>query len=315
VRAHDGKDDTTVADKPRRPHEGLESQLLVRGSFQLATSLGIHKLLVQADEFRDIRLVDKLRGPEQVVWITRGHSADLSGPDPSRDIVLRIPDAALSRMSQLNVALFLAVLNGHVELDETVLCLSGVAGSQRLDMLFVTNPKRDFPWFQKGDIGLVASREFAAIVEIALRLAAEGREGRPIGTIFVLGDPDILEPYLRQLILNPCKGHPRRARSIHNPASFETIRELAALDGAFIVSKKGVVESAGTYLDAPVRRTTLPSGLGARHAAALAITEATDAIAVVVSSSSGTVTVFHEGTAILELEKPQPLPRSRAPSA
>jgi DNA integrity scanning protein DisA with diadenylate cyclase activity len=50
----------------------------------------------------------------------------------------------------------------------------------------------------------------------------------------------------------------------------------------------------------------LREGLGARHASAAAITAATPAVAVVVSESSGDVTVFHRGQAILELEKPEP---------
>ena len=76
--------------------------------------------------------------------------------------------------------------------------------------------------------------------------------------------------HLRQLMLNPLKGHAQTARSIHNPDLLETLRELAAMDGAFVVSRRGVVDSAGTYLDAPVGRGRLRPGLGARHAAALA---------------------------------------------
>jgi diadenylate cyclase len=97
-------------------------------------------------------------------------------------------------------------------------------------------------------------------------------------------------------------------RNIHNPSFFETLREFAALDGAFVISEKGVVESAGTYLDAPLKRGVLRRSLGSRHAAAAAITAVTHAIAIAVSASSGTVTVFHEGRAILELEKTRTSP-------
>jgi DNA integrity scanning protein DisA with diadenylate cyclase activity len=103
--------------------------------------------------------------------------------------------------------------------------------------------------------------------------------------------------------LNPCRGHTQRERNIHNPDFFETIREFAALDGAFIVDKSGVVRSAGTYLQTPPKQFKLRSGLGARHAAGLSITTVTEAVATVVSASSGTVTIFHEGGAVLELER------------
>jgi diadenylate cyclase len=87
------------------------------------------------------------------------------------------------------------------------------------------------------------------------------------------------------------------------------LREFAAIDGAFVVSNRGVVESAGTYIDAPIKNAKLYAGLGARHAAAVAITVETDALAIVVSASSGTVTVFRKGQAILELERPLSQPK------
>jgi DNA integrity scanning protein DisA with diadenylate cyclase activity len=148
------------------------------------------------------------------------------------------------------------------------------------------------------------SNELARLIAIALRLSGEGREGRPIGTVFVLGGGDELSPYLRQLVLNPGEGHPRRSRSIHADDFFETIREFAALDGAFIVNETGVVEAAGVYLEVPRKRIRLPQGLGARHSAAAGITAATTAVAVVVSESSGTVTTFRGGRPVLTLEKP-----------
>ena len=114
----------------------------------------------------------------------------------------------------------------------------------------------------------------------------------------------ILSAHLRQLILNPLKGHPQAARSIHNPDFLETLRELAAMDGAFVVNRRGVVDSAGTYLNAPVGQGRLSPGLGARHAAALAITTVTDATAVVISASSGTVSVYDGGETVLELDAP-----------
>jgi DNA integrity scanning protein DisA with diadenylate cyclase activity len=269
--------------------------------------LGIPRLLVQADELRDFHLVDQLRESEQVIWLTRG-GVEFPLADEGSDVILQLPGTRLTQMSQLKIALLLSVMNKQVDLDDSVVCLSGVAGSERIDALLIANARRNFPWFRERDIddihSLFATREVAQLIDIALRLAAEGREGRPIGTIFVLGDEEQLEPYLRQLVLNPCEGHPQRERSIHRPDFFETIREFAGLDGGFIVNRRGVVHSAGTYLDAPTKRARLRRGLGARHAAALSVTAVSDAIAIAISASSGTVTVFHEGRPILELERP-----------
>lgn len=293
-------------DSQTKQSEHVESRRLVECAFALARGLGITKLLVQADELRDIRFVEKLRETELVVWLVRGDK-ELPLSDKHNNKVIAIPDVALTRMSQLKMGMLLAILAEYVVHDESILCLSGVAGSGRLDTMLIANPQRDYPWFRKQSVEAAqesfATRELMRVIDIAMRLAREGREGRPLGTVFVIGERETLAPYLRQLVLNPCEGHPQKSRNIHDDSFFETLREFAVLDGAFVVNNRGVVESAGTYLDARVPKSKIRSGLGARHTAAAAITAKAAAIAVVISESSGTVTVFHEGKAILELER------------
>ena len=36
-------------------------------------------------------------------------------------------------------------------------------------------------------------------------ITEEGREGKKVGTAFIIGDKDLLKPYLKQLIINPIK--------------------------------------------------------------------------------------------------------------
>ena len=296
----------SAAKEPGNRRENLESRRLVRFAVELARSLEIKKLLVQADELPDIRTIERMTSGEVIIWLIRDGS-EFKGSGEEGEILLHIPEVPLSRMSQIHLGLFLAVINNLVSLDESIICLSGVAGSKRLDTLQLTNPRRDFPWFEHENFEesqpLIRTKEFARIVDIALRFAAEGREGRPFGTTFVLGNPDELRPYLRQIVLNPCIGHPHRSRDIHNPDFLESLREFALMDGAFVVNAKGIVESAGTYLDAAAHRISLKPGLGARHTSAAAITAQTDSVAVVVSESSGTVTVFNDGSIVFELEK------------
>ncbi len=287
--------------------EGRESRRIVDIAFELARELSIGTLLVHAEDGRDTRLFATRRRDERLIWLVRARRQSELPPPEGRDIHLQVPDVALTRVSPAGIGLFLSVLHGHVGLDETVICLSGMVGGKRLDTLILTNARRDFPWLDDprlaSEFPAIVSKELARILDIALRLAAEGREGRSIGTIFVIGEPDDLEAHTRQMILNPCAGHPKRKRSVHDPEFFETLRELAAIDGAFVVDPRGVVHSAGTYLDAPTRDLTLAEGLGARHAAAAAITRVTTCTSVAVSESSGAVTVFHGGRTILRLER------------
>ena len=293
------------------PSEASESQILVASAFELARNLEIPRILVLADLLTDRRTIERARQNETVIWLTHGGERESYPEIRAGDACIALPPTALGRLDQVKLGLTLAVLQRHVDVDTSVVCLTGVAGSKRLDMLAVINPSRAFPWFRDHQLanvdGKLLSREFVRLLEIAIRLSAEGREGKPIGTTFVLGDINDIERYTRQLIFNPCKGHARSVRNIHNPEFLETLRELAALDGAFLFDKRGVVARAGSYLNAPAsKKVRVRRGLGSRHVAAATITAHTDALSIVISESSGNITVFAQGAVLLELEKRPP---------
>ena len=138
------------------------------------------------------------------------------------------------------------------------------------------------------------------VLDLCVELAREGREGRKIGTLFTVGDEEQVLKYSRCLILDPLLGHPDNLKKIDNAAMRETVKELAQLDGAFIVSEQGVILSAARYLEAPSEKVKLPLGLGARHVAAAAMSLNTRAVSVVVSSSS-IILVFENGEIIAEI--------------
>jgi diadenylate cyclase len=127
----------------------------------------------------------------------------------------------------------------------------------------------------------------AELVQLAVELAREGREGRKIGTLFVLGDPARLLARSRALILDPLHGHPSELLHVARPDFRESVKELAQLDGAFVVADDGTFVSAGRFVEVDLSDgANFAPGLGTRHAAAASITRATGAIAVVVSQSS-----------------------------
>lgn len=141
---------------------------------------------------------------------------------------------------------------------------------------------------------------FGPLIELAVEIAREGREGRRIGTLFTLGDHEAVLAHSRPLILDPLVGHPGAARHVADPNLRGTIKELAQLDGAFVVDADGVFVSACRYLDAAGLAVDIPFGLGSRHIAGAAITVTTGAVAVVVSESS-TVRVFCHGKLMGEI--------------
>ena len=138
------------------------------------------------------------------------------------------------------------------------------------------------------------------VVVLAVEIAREGREGRKIGTLFILGDVPAVLRRSKPLILDPLAGHPDEKKRITSHDVRETLKELAQLDGAFVISDDGVAVSACRYLDATSEGVTLPLGLGSRHMAAASVTRHTKAVAVVVSESS-VVRVFNNGELVCEI--------------
>jgi diadenylate cyclase len=138
-------------------------------------------------------------------------------------------------------------------------------------------------------------RTLEEVIQLAVELAREGREGRKIGTLFVVGDVENVLAQSRSLLLDPLYGHPTESLRVDLPEFRETVKEFAQLDGAFVLGDDGVFVSAGRYIDVEVSSPSnfLP-GLGTRHAAAASISRTTAAIAVAVSQSS-VVRVFARG--------------------
>ena len=140
------------------------------------------------------------------------------------------------------------------------------------------------------------------VVDMAVEIGHEGREGKPVGTLFVVGDARKTLKLCHPISFDPVRGYNRRDRSLDDPRVREGIKEIAQMDGAFIVLADGTIEAAGQYISAPAASVTLSKGLGARHWAAATVTKATKAIAVAVSETNGTVRLFQNGEVMLRIE-------------
>jgi DNA integrity scanning protein DisA with diadenylate cyclase activity len=168
--------------------------------------------------------------------------------------------------------------------------------------IFVVNPKNSvFYRAMKECSERISPEILRAVLNIAITLAVKGREGKKIGTAFIIGDSKEVMRRSRQLIINPFEGHPEERRNIKNPDIWETVREFSQLDGVFIIDEDGTLLSAGRYLNVSASDLKLRPGLGARHMACAAISQETEAISVVVSESGGDITVFKDGKEILKL--------------
>jgi DNA integrity scanning protein DisA with diadenylate cyclase activity len=213
----------------------------------------------------------------------------------------------MTRAGQIKAALLVCLARGLLQRGDRVVCLTGVEGSHSLDALVVLDLAAEPELFSLTNSDVlpkdVQPEVFERSVTLASQLAAEGREGRPIGTLFVLGDSDRVLAQSRPLVLNPFKGYPESERNLLDPEMEETIKEFSALDGAFVIRGDGVVLTAGTQLLPSVAHGHLPGGLGTRHGAAAGITAWSESIALCISQSTGTVSVFRSGKLITDMRR------------
>jgi PAS domain S-box-containing protein len=142
---------------------------------------------------------------------------------------------------------------------------------------------------------------FDAVFHICTEVSIEGREGKAVGTSFLVGDAQNVLSKSRQIILNPFEGHKPELRVVTNPGLGENLKALAQLDGAFVITGDGLVEAVGRYITVDTSSVHLPPGMGTRHNSVAAITAVTNAVGIAVSQSGGGITVFKNGQIIKKI--------------
>ena len=282
------------------------NRLMLEHACLIADKIGADTILVVSDLLEDWEFFKGFKGRYKVIFATQDEET-YEEASKVLDNVLMVPKVALTRMGQVKMGIIMSLAANLVGSDEKIVCLSGLPKLKTLDSLMVLDISREFELLTSEDVSAVSSgvhpEVFEGVLNLAVELASEGREGNPIGTIFVLGDQERVLPISRQLIINPFKGYPESERNILDRKLRETIKEFSMMDGAFIIREDGVIVSAGRHLAAALDTEKMPMGLGSRHAAAAGITEATDALAIVISQSTGDVRIFKNGSIFMEIER------------
>ena len=156
------------------------------------------------------------------------------------------------------------------------------------------------------DLQMIESRvplqTLKAVIDVATQIGREGREGKPVGTLFVVGDTKNVLTHANDSGVDPFRGYNKKHRNLMDHKVQDDAKEVAQLDGAFVVSADGVIERSRQMLEVSHEDLTMTKGLGARHWAAAAISRKTNAISIVVSQSTGTVRLYQDGNLILRIE-------------
>ncbi|BCR06239.1 hypothetical protein DESUT3_33080 [Desulfuromonas versatilis] len=286
---------------------------ILRNALGMARALKARAILVYADVFAGVAelaaFLEESAG-QMVVVVTRERETYQRLKETSAQVIL-VPAVRLTRLGQIKIAVLLGLSRSIFEQGDRLICLTGISADQAVDTMVFLEVGEEYEIFSMGEHdgegAQVNPLVFERVLDIAVALGSQGREGKPVGTIFVLGDTENVLTHSTPLVLNPFHGHSEEKRNVLDPALTETVKEFSAIDGAFVIRGDGLIEAAGVYLKPSEFGEQLPWGLGTRHKSAAGITATTSAVAVAVSASTGTVTVFRNGKILIEVERLKPI--------
>ncbi|HEX3446952.1 MAG TPA: hypothetical protein VHS97_01795, partial [Isosphaeraceae bacterium] len=214
---------------------------MVRHAHLIAREVGAKVILLHADVVEDdcdlSALIEDVGF--RVVLVSR--RPGFRAPDEWKDLckVIQLPDIAMTRTGQIKVAILLVAAERLIQAGDRILCLTGVDLSEALDTIMVLDMGTEIELFSASTADPLPADVTPTVFERALTLAGElgveGREGRPVGTIFVIGDSDRVLAQSSQLVINPFHGYAENERNLLDPRLEETIKEFSAIDGAFVV--------------------------------------------------------------------------------
>ncbi|MEZ6092685.1 MAG: diadenylate cyclase [Pirellulaceae bacterium] len=221
-----------------------------------------------------------------------------------RSILLAVPEVTIN--DRLTQAILDAVANEWVEPGAAVVAVYSAFETENVDSLSVIQLNERLGKLTARDLKKLETNvpldTLKLVVDLAVEIGREGREGKPVGTMFVVGDHRKVLEESQPGGFDFVKAYPRRERNLADQRVREGIKELAQLDGMFVIASDGTVEGSCRIVDTSPVELTLSTGLGSRHYAGAAISKNTKAIAAVVSESSGTVRLFHDGEVVLRIE-------------
>jgi DNA integrity scanning protein DisA with diadenylate cyclase activity len=283
---------------------------LLEAARQLAGSLQADAVLLLTETDLDWAAVREHLGECQLLVAAEDRELNerfKSNPDLT---VLDIYTPEASTQERISLAVLEAVRSEYVRTGADVVVLyNGIEASdapEPVDSLSVLHLGEHLERLDARDLRRLETHvpldTLKAVVGLALAIGREGREGHPVGTMFVVGDTRKVLSMCRPMNFNPFRGYSQAERNIRNRAVREQIKDIAQLEGAIIIRRDGVAVAGCMRVEAPTSAVTVSMGLGTRHAAAAAISACTKSVAVAVSQSSGSVRIFQNGEMVLHIE-------------
>ncbi len=284
-----------------------EFERLVKAAHRLAVLSDAAAVVLLADDAVDFKALKKLLRGIRLVVASDDEDVQAAIREDGLDVVPILHEPQ-TRSNQVSQVLLEAIADELLQSGDTVVAIYSSYDNDRCDTLSVVELSEQLARLTSRDLQRLETQvplgTLRQVVDLACEIGREGREGKSVGTIFVVGNHRKVLNLSQEQVHDPFRGgaYPKEERTIRNPRVRESIKELAQVDGAFVIGSDGVVQGFGRHLRASADGLALSKGLGSRHWAAASVSKATDAVAVAVSESTGTVRIFQDGKVVLRIE-------------
>ena len=278
---------------------------LLQAARRIALENDAHAIVILAEEQYDFFAVQHHLEKLQILVGSSEADVQKTAKEAGLHTIPLAPEVT-TRQMQLSQTLLEAIADDLLHTGDRVIALYASFERFRLDTLSIVDLGDQLERLTSRDLQRLETQvplpTLRAVVDLAVEIGREGREGKAVGTLFVVGDHRKVEKLSHEGVHNPFRGYSAKERELRDSRVRESVKELAQIDGAFVISGTGQVIAAGRILDAPAHGLKLSKGLGSRHWAAAAISKETRAVAITVSQSTGTVRLFVDGRVVLRIE-------------
>ncbi|MCA9192719.1 MAG: DNA integrity scanning protein DisA nucleotide-binding domain protein [Planctomycetales bacterium] len=242
---------------------------------------------------------------EQVI-VAADLSEDLDGAEAAGLMALPLNKEKSPLLERLQHALLEAVADGLLKGNCDVIAVYSGFEFQKMDSISHIRLDDRLRRLTTRDLqrleSSVSLKTLKTVIDLASQIGREGREGKKVGALFVVGDTRRVLQHCKDSGFDPLRGYSRKMRNLLDAKVREDIKEIAQMDGAFVISADGYVEKSRQIIEVAHANLTLSKGLGSRHWAGAAISQITKALGIVVSQSTGTVRLFQNGDTVLRIE-------------
>ena len=175
------------------------NQYVLKAAFNIARKNKAQAVFVHADPLEDLIFEEKWPWKFDLYLLSKKKKWNLASQAkksmaPKVKDVIVVPRMPFSRPSLLKLSVLLAMSSQKIQKGDKILCVVGTTDQGLLDHIqYIDTATETEIITGKATTNLsddISPEVFEMILNFSIELAGKGREGKPVGTIIVVGDEE-----------------------------------------------------------------------------------------------------------------------------